>query len=185
MKSNKAIEKSYTTKKRIEYFEINKKSAQFELNHYCVFNGLSESDIVNWSKFGKQDPIVSLKIMIEYFIWPMIKKDFNLNIEEIENFLLLCSPLEFSICEEILSTIKKNLTAEYDKYRYSLLILQIFYLTLKFNEVRLTLPKRRILKHQEYSKETTITCKLIIEKYLNLLKKEPLPVNYKKVIIKL
>ena len=90
MKNNKDIEKSYINKKRIEYFTENQKTNQFEMHHSCLFNGYSEEDMKNGSKYGAQNPLLSLKTLIDFYIVPLLQNDLKENIDE--NKMAVLSP---------------------------------------------------------------------------------------------
>lgn len=61
--------------------------------------------------------------------------------EELEKCLLVCCPLEMALCERVLVLLRDKNGVKNVENRYTVLILQIFYLVLRSHEIFLVIPK--------------------------------------------
>lgn len=106
---------------------------------------------------------------MEYHLTPLIQsQNFLKHYDEIEKFLLICSPLELNLCEKFLVQLQEKLESENKGNNYSVLILQILYLVLKFNETRMAFPKNYPIAIHNYKEETHRHLILIIERLLTI-----------------
>lgn len=173
MKTNKALEKQYIEKKRFEYFSEN----QFEQNNSCLFKPFSPEEFLISSHFGVQDPQQSIKLLISYYILPLFASDeiFQANIDNIENFILFCAPIQLEICAELLDLYEKKMRKLNTELNFIVLIMEILYLTIKFNDIRQPMQSRKNCIYQEFDKETNKICKTLIRTYLKINKNVAYP----------
>lgn len=166
MKSNKTIEKQYIEKKRFEYFSENK----FTQNNFCLFQPYSDEEFLNSSLCGLQNPQESIKILINYYILPLFDDDeiFENNISDIENFILFCAPIELEICDKLLNLYEKKMKKLNKETNFLVIIMEILYLIVKFNEIRQPMVRRKNIFYKEFDKETVKICKNIMVNYLKV-----------------
>jgi len=167
LKSNRQIEKSYTAKKRMEFIEKNQENNNFETNLYSLFTNFSEQDLLNGGKYGTQDPLASLELMIDYYLMPLIESsDFSSHIDEIEKLVLYFAPMEIELFDKIFIILKEKM----DEAKISTIIFEVLILALKMHEMEILMfhknSKKKNLYYRLYKENTEKKCILICEKYL-------------------